>query len=248
MFDYDIPSLILTALAVLITLTLHEYAHGYAAYRLGDGTAKAFGRLSLNPIKHLDPIGALCLLIFHVGWAKPVPINVRNFKNPKRDFAISALAGPLANLLIAFASAFFYLLLYTQLFEIAIGESFVSRLAYNSIRFFGIFHTVNIGLGIFNLIPIPPLDGSRILTAILPAKIYFGIMKYERKIYFGLLIWMLFGGYVKSFLLSLSFVAANPILSFIANIFSLSGMISSLIGAISKLMLDFWQLIPFLHF
>lgn len=244
--SFDIPTIVLSALVVLIALTVHEYAHGYAAYKLGDGTARAFGRLSLNPIKHLDPVGALCLLIFHFGWAKPVPINPRNFKNPKRDFAISALAGPLINIILAFISAFLYLLAIRGLSGVALGEGFTSRLAYNLILFIGLFHSINLGLGIFNLIPIPPLDGSRILTAILPPKIYFGIMKYERKIYLGLLAWMLLGGYVKRFLLSFSFIAASPILSAVAGVFSLSGMLSSLIGAISGLMLDFWQLIPFL--
>ncbi len=244
--SFDIPTLVLSALAVLITLTVHEYAHGYAAYRLGDGTARAFGRLSLNPIKHLDPVGAICLLFFHFGWAKPVPINPRNFKNPKRDFAISALAGPLVNIILSFISAFFYLLAAKYLFPVTLGEGFVSRLAYNLILFIGLFHSINLGLGIFNLIPIPPLDGSRILTAILPPKLYFGIMKYERKIYLVLLLWLLLGGYVKNILLSFSFIAASPVLSAIAGVFSLSGMLSSLIGALSSLMLDFWQLIPFL--
>lgn len=244
--SFDIPTLVLSALAVLITLTVHEYAHGYAAYKLGDGTARAFGRLSLNPIKHLDPVGALCLLFFHFGWAKPVPINPRNFKNPKRDFALSALAGPLVNIILAFITAFFYILALKQLSPIALGEGFVARLAYNLILFIGLFHSINLGLGIFNLIPIPPLDGSRILTAVLPPRLYFGIMKYERKIYFALLIWMLLGGSVKRFLLSFSFIAANPVLSAIAGIFSLSGMLSSLISAISGLMLDFWGLLPFL--
>ena len=102
----DLLYYLLSAIAALISLTIHEYSHGYAAYKLGDPTAKALGRLSLNPIKHLDPVGAVCMLIFHFGWAKPVPINMRNFKNPRRDFAITALAGPLANLVMAFISAF----------------------------------------------------------------------------------------------------------------------------------------------
>ena len=113
-------------------------------------------------------------------------------------------------------------------------------------RFFAIFHTVNLGLGIFNLIPIPPLDGSRILTAVLPPRLYFGIMKYERKIYLVLVVWMLLGGFVSRFLLSISFVAANPILSFVAGLFSLSGIISSIISALSGLIIDFWTLFPFL--
>ena len=99
---FDPVELILTAVAVLITLSIHEFSHAYAAYKLGDNTAKNLGRLSINPIKHLDPIGALCMLFFRFGWAKPVPINPRNFKNPKRDFAISALAGPLSNLILGF--------------------------------------------------------------------------------------------------------------------------------------------------
>ena len=98
----SIPYYILTAIAVLISLTVHEYSHGLAAYKLGDTTARDMGRLTLNPIKHIDPIGALCLLFFHVGWAKPVPINARNFRHPKRDFAITALAGPVSNLIMAF--------------------------------------------------------------------------------------------------------------------------------------------------
>ena len=244
--SFDIPTLVLSALAVLITLTVHEYAHGYAAYRLGDSTAKVFGRLSLNPIKHLDPIGAICLLLFHFGWAKPVPINPRNFKKPKRDFALAALAGPLVNIILSFVAAFFYLLALKNLYIYTLGDGFLARLTYNFILFLGLFHSINLGLGIFNLIPIPPLDGSRLLTALLPAKAYFGIMKYERKIYFGFLIWMLLGSSVKSFLLSIPFIAASRVLSAIAGVFSLSGMLSSLIGSISGLMLDILGLIPFL--
>ena len=97
---------ILSALAALIALTVHEYCHGYAAYKLGDDTAKSMGRLTLNPIKHLDPYGAICMVLFHIGWAKPVPINPRNFKDPKKGFAITASAGPAANIILAFVSAF----------------------------------------------------------------------------------------------------------------------------------------------
>ena len=100
--------LILSAMAALIALTLHEYAHGYAAYKLGDNTAKAMGRLSLNPIHHIDPIGALCMILFHFGWAKPVPINPLNFENPKKGFAITALAGPITNLVLGFFTTFIY--------------------------------------------------------------------------------------------------------------------------------------------
>ena len=98
----DIRLLILSALATLITLSIHEFSHAFAAYKLGDNTAKYMGRLSINPLKHLDPAGALCMIFFRFGWAKPVPIDPRNFKNPKKDFALSALAGPLSNLILRF--------------------------------------------------------------------------------------------------------------------------------------------------
>ena len=100
--NIDIPGLLLTALAVLITLTVHEYCHGYAAYKLGDNTAKNLGRLTLNPIKHLDPIGFLCMLLAGFGWAKPVPINSRNFKKPRYGIALTSFAGPASNLILAF--------------------------------------------------------------------------------------------------------------------------------------------------
>ena len=175
-----IVELILSALAVLLILTIHEFSHAYAAYKLGDTTARNLGRLSLNPLKHLDPFGALCMVLFHFGWAKPVPINPRNFKNPKRDFAITALAGPLSNMIFAFLSALLFLVLNSAFSPILstslAANGFVATLAYNLLKFVAIFHQINIGIGLFNLIPIPPLDGSRILNVILPPKYYFGIM------------------------------------------------------------------------
>ena len=142
----DLSYYALSALAVLITLTVHEYAHAYAAYKMGDPTAKNLGRLTLNPLKHLDPFGALCMLFLRFGWAKPVPINARNFKNPRRGFAISALAGPLVNLLIAFFSAPIFLLLEKSLPRlVANGHlyDFVFNLTYNAALFFFIFHSVS---------------------------------------------------------------------------------------------------------
>ena len=109
---------LLSALAALIALTVHEYCHGYAAYKMGDNTAKNFGRLTLNPIKHIDPYGAICMVLFHVGWAKPVPINSRNFKDPKKGFAITAAAGPASNLILGFLSALLYLLLFALVRDI----------------------------------------------------------------------------------------------------------------------------------
>lgn len=236
----------LSAVAALVILTIHEYAHAYTAYRLGDNTARNLGRLSLNPIKHLDPFGAICMVFFHFGWAKPVPINARNFKNPKRDFALTALAGPAINLICAFFSAFLYLLVLALLRDVTFESSFLFSLVKNSLLFIYLFHFINVGIGIFNLIPIPPLDGSRLLNVILPPKQYFGIMKYERYIYFGVIGSLLLGDYVKRALLSIPLIAANPILSFIAGIFSLTDILGSLFTLISEGMLNFWQLIPFL--
>lgn len=238
---------VLTALAVIITLSIHEYCHGYVAYKLGDSTAKSLGRLTLNPIRHLDPLGALCMLFFHFGWAKPVPINPRYFKNPKRDFAITAIAGPVSNLIVALFSAFVYVASFKLLSGIQYQSTFTLSLAQNALSFLYIFHIVNIGLAIFNLIPVPPLDGSRLLNVILPQRVYFKIMEYEQTIYFILIGWLLLGGYASSFLLSFAFVAQNPLLHAIANFLSLSGMLSRLIDLLSGLMLGLFKLIPFLQ-
>ncbi len=243
----DIRIIILSALATLITLSIHEFSHALAAHKLGDDTAKYMGRLSINPIKHLDPIGALCMVFFRFGWAKPVPIDPRNFKNPKRDFAISALAGPLSNLLVAFFSSFFYLLAYALLKDVQFETDLTLNIAQNFIDFLFIFHRINVGLAIFNLIPIPPLDGSRILNVILPQRLYFKFMKYERTIYYVLIGWLFFGSVVYRALLSVPFVSASPLLSAIAKFFSLSDILSYVFNFVSSLMIDFWSLIPFLN-
>jgi Zn-dependent protease len=238
---------ILSALAALIALTVHEYCHGYVAYRLGDNTAKSLGRLTLNPIKHLDPVGAICMVFFHIGWAKPVPINPRNFKNPKKDFAISAAAGPISNLILGFISAFFYLLFLALTKDMVFAsKNFAYYCILNTGLFLFIFHSVNIGLGLFNLLPIPPFDGSRLLNVILPTDVYFKIMRYERKIYYGVLVWLLVGDYVALAVRSIPFIRASSLLYTLAGIFSLSDMLGKVIQAVSQLMLNFWQLIPFL--
>ncbi len=238
---------ILSALAALIALTVHEYCHGYAAYRLGDDTAKNYGRLTLNPLKHLDPIGTVCLVLFRFGWAKPVPINPRNFKKPKRDFAISASAGPISNLVLGFLSAFVYLLVFALVKDIAFeSKNFAYYLLNNTLTFLYIFHAINIGLGLFNLLPIPPFDGSRLLNVILPAKVYFKIMRHERKIYYGVLAWLLLGDVVAYAVRSIPIVVSNRLFYTLAGVFSLSDMLGAAISWVSGVMMSFWQLIPFL--
>ena len=181
------------ALAALIALTAHEYCHGYAAYRLGDPTARNMGRLTLNPIKHIDPIGALCMVLFHFGWAKPVPIDPRYFKNPKKGFAITALMGPVCNLVLSFLSAGAYLLTYALLKDVLFESELWFTVAKNGLLFLFVFHSVNLGLAIFNLIPIPPLDGSRIFYVFLPPRLYYKIMQYERIITLTVLALLLLG-------------------------------------------------------
>ena len=245
MFSTDyLIELVISCVAALIALSVHEFSHAYAAYKLGDPTARNLGRLSINPIKHLDPLGTICMIFFHFGWAKPVPINARNFKNPRNGFAISALAGPLSNIILGFITALIFLIC-SNVF-VYTSSAFLNNLMINTLNFLFIFHVLNVGLGIFNLLPIPPFDGSRILNVILPPKMYFKIMKYERYIYWGVVAWLLLGSYVYNALMSIDIVESNTILSGIARIFSLSDLISDAISFISRMMLKFWALLPFL--
>ena len=173
---------------VLIALTFHEFAHGYMAYKLGDPTAKNFGRLTLNPLKHLDPIGTICMIFFHFGWAKPVPINSRYFKKPRRDMALTAAAGPIMTFILALFGVLVCRIL-TKIFVAFPAQSdFVYYIQYAALTLFSYFHMLNLSLGVFNLIPIPPLDGSRIFYIFLPQKWYFGVMKYEKYIQLALLV------------------------------------------------------------
>lgn len=189
-FDkWTLIGIIISLPCILVALTVHEVSHGYAAYRLGDPTAHNLGRLNLNPIKHLDPIGALFMLLVGFGWAKPVPVNPRYFKNYRRDMALTAAAGPLSNLLLGICSALVES--GSDRLFLALLRRYPSEGLYNlgyaiSLVFF-YFSILNFSLCFFNLIPVPPFDGSRILFTFLPDKLYFGIMKYERVIMFALL-------------------------------------------------------------
>lgn len=181
----------------LITLSAHECAHGYAAYKMGDPTARNFGRLTLNPLKHLDLYGTICMILFHFGWAKPVPINARNFRDPRKGMAITAAAGPASNLLLAFLAAICIKLL--ALLAGTLIPQFQNDVLfyffYYLILFFELFHVLNLSLCVFNLIPLPPLDGSRIFLAFLPPRLYFKVMRYERAIQIALMVALFFGAF-----------------------------------------------------
>ena len=187
-----IISLLLSLPIVLFSLSLHETAHGFVAYKLGDPTAKNLGRLTLNPVKHLNPLGFLCMLLVGFGWANPVPINTRYFKNPKRDMALSALAGPLSNLLLAIVFAFLLRLSYTALELVPITQATITVFDF-LLTFLSLGISLNITLAVFNLIPCPPLDGSRIFFIFLPPNLYFKIMRYEHYLSLALMLALIVG-------------------------------------------------------
>ena len=185
--------LLLSLPMILFALSLHETAHGYIAARLGDPTARSLGRLTLNPIKHIDPIGFICMVLCGYGWAKPVPVNTRYFKKPKRDMALTGLAGPLSNLILAIIFALLYRVEYMAFDLFPPTTELMVNIYYFLEIFLILGINLNITLAVFNLIPCPPFDGSRIFLVFLPTNIYFKIMKYEQYIYIALMIALVFG-------------------------------------------------------
>lgn len=172
---WGLLGLLISAAAALFCITIHELSHGLAAYRLGDPTAKNAGRLSLNPIKHIDPMGLAMMLVAKVGWAKPVPVDMRYFKKPRQGMALTALAGPASNFVLSFLAVAVCSLIFR------LPGAVVDRLpVYVLLDFLSNVAILSVGLGIFNLIPISPLDGSKILFSFLPDRVYLTILRYER--------------------------------------------------------------------
>ena len=172
---------VITVAAALLCITFHETCHGLAALALGDPTAKMRGRLSLNPLKHVDLMGLLMLMIAKVGWAKPVPVDARRFKNPRVGMAIVAIAGPLSNVLLSAVAAAGYTA--SMFYAIYLDQAWIQWLG----DFFYYVFFISAGLAVFNLLPVPPLDGSKVVFSFLPKELYWKLMRYER---YGMLLLM----------------------------------------------------------
>ena len=188
----NIPGILITILVLTISLSFHEMAHAWAAYRLGDDTAALQGRLTMNPMAHLDPIGTLVFMIAGIGWAKPVPINPARFTHKisiKRGIMLTSLAGPTANLVLATIASLLHAV--TVLVSYKIGNLAILSLLE---QLFSFLYFANTALAVFNLLPIPPLDGYKIFGAALPNSLYYKVMSYERYIGIIFLALVLFGG------------------------------------------------------
>lgn len=163
---------LINVIPALICITLHELSHGFVALKLGDPTARNAGRLTLNPLKHIDLFGLICLAVFRFGWAKPVPIDMRNFKNPRRGMGLTALAGPAANIVVAVIFLALWGFFTPALYAGKVGNVVLEVLQSTAI--------LSIGLAVFNLLPIPPLDGSKVVFSIISERLYRQLMRYER--------------------------------------------------------------------
>ena len=201
---------------ILCILPLHEFAHGWVANKLGDPTAKLEGRLTLNPLASVDPMGAVALILFGFGWAKPVPVNSRYFKNPKRDMAITALAGPVSNLLAALVGAILVVLM-----EVFSPYNAFTAFLFNVLSYYVV---VNISLAVFNLIPMPPLDGSRIVGAFLSDRALSTYYRYQN-VFVMIMFLLLLSGAMSGPLYTVQSFFYRIIMSLAEAPFRLSGLL-----------------------
>lgn len=185
--DISIEQIFYMIPIILIALPFHEFAHGWVAYKMGDPTAKYAGRLTLNPFKHLDLVGTIMMFAAKIGWAKPVPINPTYFKNRRIGTILVSLAGPFSNLLLAFISMFIWKIIIKLVDTgiITINSENMMNIILIVLEFFNILISVNISLAVFNLIPVPPLDGSRLISCFIPEESYYRFARYEQ--YVGLI-------------------------------------------------------------
>ena len=215
--SYTIADIILGLVSslcvIFITLPIHEFAHGFVATKLGDYTPRMQGRLTLNPMAHIDYMGALGILLFGIGWARPVQVNARNFKNPKWGMALTAIAGPASNVLVAFIAI-------VCMYGCAFFVDSPDDMAFYLYLFFVFLARMNVYLAVFNLIPVPPFDGSRVLFSFLPTKYYFAIMRYERYI-FILLFALIFTGVLDTPLDFVTTAILNGLGNIVGSIFGL---------------------------
>lgn len=201
MLNLDYKFLLILIPVILFSLTIHEYAHAYVAHRLGDDTAKRLGRLTLNPLKHLDLVGTILLLVVHFGWAKPVPVNPANFKNPKKDMLYVAIAGPISNLMTAVAAAIFLKL---TLLNSQTSSALPATEPATQLLVWLIF--ISVVLAVFNMLPFPPLDGSRVLYGLVSDEVGNFIMKFETYGIFILFGLIMLGGKFVSVIFQETFV------------------------------------------
>ena len=193
---YPVAVIIYLIPVILVSITFHELSHGYVSYKLGDPTAKNAGRLTLNPVKHLDPLGTLMILFAFFGWAKPVPVNPMYYDNRKKGIILTSISGPLSNVFLALVFSIPLIYLGAKYGGYGFSEFSFNAVIFNLSR---MFYRININLAVFNIIPVPPLDGSKILSAVLPRDKYFKLMQYEN--YIGiifLLVIFIFPGVLRT--------------------------------------------------
>lgn len=213
MARFDPVSLLIMVFVMTLSLSFHEFAHAWMAHRLGDDTAVLAGRLTLNPLRHLDPIGSLTFLFVGIGWAKPVPVNPSRFhksKNIKRGMFLTSIAGPLANILLGTLAWILFCLVYT----IYLAGSGNGQMASTLISLFYTLYSLNMLLAVFNLLPLPPLDGYRVFGVALPDKWYYSLMQYERYIGMAFLFLVIFFGGFLSRILAFILVPFNYLIQF----------------------------------